>query len=216
MPSITRNEGVSGSSPLIGFQSPSQIHADALEAAGPRATTPPLLARSDDPLTVWTGRLLLAGCVLLIAALLAVSAPDDSDGSARADGPTPPTLTAAPSDEARTRPQPPSRWVRATVSHYGTCTYVNVAQGCDGYLGERTACGKTVTTRSWFVAALKPDLARCGLKLTLLYRGRTYRVTVQDRGAWRDDNRALDAAPGLHRSMGRPELARVYYRKGWS
>lgn len=93
------------------------------------------------------------------------------------------------------------------VSHYGT-------KG-DGTLGNRTACGKTVTFHSYWVAALKPRLAKCGKRLTIYYRGQRYRVTVQDRGAYRRDLRALDAAPGLRRAMGFRDLAYVTYREGW-
>lgn len=93
------------------------------------------------------------------------------------------------------------------MSHYGTVG--------DGYLGKRTACGKIVKPKSRFVAALKPELAKCGLKLTLRYHGKRYWVTVQDRGAYRRDNRALDAAPGLYTLMGSHDLVSLTYREGW-
>ena len=82
-------------------------------------------------------------------------------------------------------------------------------------MGKRTACGKTVRPSSRFVAALHRDLAHCGLKLTIYYKGRKYHTQVQDRGAWRSDDRALDAAPGLRRAMGFSGLAKIKYTKGW-
>ena len=106
-------------------------------------------------------------------------------------------------------------WVRATLSHYGTCREYDPSRGCDGYLGKRTKCGKTVTTESRFVAALKPELAHCGMRITILYRGRRYHVRVQDRGADRKDDRALDAAPGLRRLLKFDGVTRVRFVRGW-
>lgn len=142
------------------------------------------------------GHLLAAAIVALIVALAIAYDPATSAGS------TPPAHATA-----RTHaPAPLHPWVRARLSHYGTCTYVDHAHGCDGYLGKRTACGKIVRTDSNFVAALTPDLARCGLKITVLYRGRK---------AWRSDDRHLDAAPGLRARLGFTGVARISYRKGW-
>lgn len=92
------------------------------------------------------------------------------------------------------------------MSHYGTTS--------DGYYGQRTMCGKTVTSTSMFVAALTPSLAHCGMKITIRYHGRKYHVRVQDRGAWRSDGRDLDAAPGLHQLIP-TDLAHITYTKGW-
>jgi hypothetical protein len=64
MPSITRNEGVSGSNPLIGFPLPSQKRENRGEAHGPRATTPPLLVGHYR----WFGGLAIALAALLLAA----------------------------------------------------------------------------------------------------------------------------------------------------
>lgn len=93
----------------------------------------------------------------------------------------------------------------AELSYYGP-----------GFLGQRTSCGKTLRPGSLWVAALKPHLAQCGAKLTLYYRGKRYHVRVEDRGAWRADSRALDAAPGLRRRMGFHSLAQIRYTRGWA
>lgn len=142
------------------------------------------------------GHLLAALIVVLIAALAIAYDPSTSAGS------TPPAQATA-----RTHaPAPVHPWVRARLSHYGTC---------DGFMWQRTSCGRIVRPTSTFVAALKPELAHCGMKLTILYRGRKYRTTVQDRGAWRTDDRALDAAPGLRARLGFSGVARIRYRRGW-
>lgn len=94
------------------------------------------------------------------------------------------------------------------MSHYG--------EG-DGYMWKRTACGKIVRPDSIFVAALKPHLAKCGLKLTIWVPGHgRYHTIVQDRGAWRSDSRILDAAPGLRKRIGFRGVVYVSrYTKGW-
>jgi rare lipoprotein A (peptidoglycan hydrolase) len=96
-------------------------------------------------------------------------------------------------------------WRSGTMTHYG--------EG-DGYMGGRTACGKTVRPGSLFAAALTSDLARCGAKVTIRYRGRRFHTRIQDRGAF-GHGRVLDAAPGLRKRMGFTGLAEVRYTRGW-
>jgi rare lipoprotein A (peptidoglycan hydrolase) len=69
MPSITCKQGVSGSSPLSGFQSPSQKTAIAASAREPRATNRPLLPQRNT-LDTWIWRTLAATIVALIVGLL--------------------------------------------------------------------------------------------------------------------------------------------------
>lgn len=170
------------------------------------------------------GRLLLGAIVALVVALLAASHPSISRGGSAENGtawaaggsdvgapstgdagaPALGTRHADHVEQART--YLPPRWVRATLSHYG--------EG-DGYMWQRTSCGKIVRPSSTFVAALHRDLAHCGMRITILYRWRKYHTRVEDRGAWRSDDRALDAAPGLRRAMGFRGVARIQYVRGW-
>lgn len=83
------------------------------------------------------------------------------------------------------------------------------------FIGHRTACGKVLTERSLWVAALTPRLARCHMRLTIWARGKRYHVRVEDRGAWRRDGRVLDAAPGLRKRIGFNGVIRIRYTKGW-
>ena len=99
------------------------------------------------------------------------------------------------------------RWIRAGISHYG--------EG-DGLMYHRTACGRIVTPNANYAAALTPDLAHCGQRITIRYKGRTIHTTIQDRGAYRTDGRHLDAAPGLRRRLGFTGVAVIHYHKGWS
>ncbi len=145
--------------------------------------------------------LLCATLLVLITTLaLAYTPPEIPESSDRF------APTASHPAMARTRIASPV-WVRASLSHYG--------EG-DGFMWQRTACGRIVTPNAVFVGALKPDLARCGLKITIRYKGRTIRTTVQDRGAWRTDDRAFDAAPGLRRRLHFTGVAPITYHKGWS
>lgn len=97
-------------------------------------------------------------------------------------------------------------WLSSAASWYGP-----------GFYGQRTACGKTLTTDSMWVAALKPQLAKCGMRVTICKSGRCYKVRVMDRGAWRGDARAWDMAPGLCRRLlgGKCYTTTVRWRKGW-
>lgn len=86
-----------------------------------------------------------------------------------------------------------------------------------GFYGQRTACGKTLTTTSMWVAALRSDLARCGMRVTVCKNSRCYHVRVMDRGAFRSDGRVWDLAPGLCKKLlvGRCYTTTVRWRKGW-
>jgi len=92
-----------------------------------------------------------------------------------------------------------------TLTHYGTG---------DGFMGQRTSCGKIVTPRSMYVAALDVSIAHCGMKLTIYYRGKKYHTRVQDRGAF-GRGRTIDAAPGLRKKMGVSGVVKVNYTTGW-
>lgn len=155
---------------------------------------------------------LLLGAAVILLGFIAIAALTPDIASSHGSTPLPPL------HHARTAGAHPHRtqWVRAGMSHYGTSTRGD--HSGDQYLGQRTSCGKTVTTSSRFVAALKPGLAHCHMKLTLLYHGHRYYVTVEDRGAWRKrkDDRVLDAAPGLRRLLGFHGVARIQYVRGWT
>lgn len=94
--------------------------------------------------------------------------------------------------------------VRGSMSWYGPSFY-----------GHTTSCGKTLTGRSLYVAALTPRLYRCGMKLTVYVGRHRYWVKVQDRGTWRSDGRVLDAAPGLRARIGFYGVIGIRYRRGW-
>ena len=86
-----------------------------------------------------------------------------------------------------------------------------------GFYGQRTACGRTHTTRSWHVAALTPDLAHCGAKLKICSSAmRCVRVTVQDRGAWRRDGRHIDLAPRVKSALRCGSVCSVRYTRVYS
>ena len=117
--------------------------------------------------------------------------------------PDPPKVQEFAVSAGAQSPAPWARpWVRGSISHYG--------EG-DGFMGQRTACGKTVTPRSMFVAAGPRHLRKCGLKITILYRGKKFRTRVQDAGGYQ----TFDAAPGLRRKMRFRGVVKVRYRKGW-
>jgi hypothetical protein len=83
-----------------------------------------------------------------------------------------------------------------------------------GFYGRRTACGKTHTTSSWHVAALHPHLAKCGLRLRVCSTStRCVHVRVQDRGAWRSDDRALDLAPRVKAALKCGDVCRVRWSR---
>lgn len=107
-------------------------------------------------------------------------------------------LVWSPQADAR-----PAGWERATASYYTL-------------FGNRTACGKTASNRAWFVASLKRDTANCGRKVTICHRRRCVRVTVQDRGAWRSDNRRWDLQPRVKRALRCGDLCSVRWRRGWA
>ena len=85
--------------------------------------------------------------------------------------------------------------------------------------GNRTSCGKTMSNRAWHVAALKPQYAKCGMKVRICHKQgqRNYcvHVRVQDRGAWRRDNRVWDLTPRVKRALRCGDLCTVKYRMGW-
>lgn len=97
-----------------------------------------------------------------------------------------------------------SLWHRSIASWYGTSE-----------LGHRTACGKTLTRDSYWVAALKPELAHCGAHVTICHIRRCLRVQVLDRGAWRRDNRDWDLTLRAHRVLHCSDLCNVRWRRGW-
>lgn len=82
--------------------------------------------------------------------------------------------------------------------------------------GNRTSCGKRASPRAWFVASLKRDTANCGRRITICHRRRCVRVTVQDRGAWRRDNRRWDLQVRVKRALRCSDLCNVRWKRGWS
>lgn len=67
--------------------------------------------------------------------------------------------------------------------------------------GNRTACGQTMTSSSWWVAALQTENMRCGLQVYICHNGRCVRVRVLDRGANRNDRRDWDLTPRVRRAL---------------
>jgi len=67
-----------------------------------------------------------------------------------------------------------------------------------GFYGNRTACGKTLTTSTLGVANKHLP---CGTKVTLRYRGRTARVRVIDRGPYAG-NREYDLTGATKAKLG--------------
>lgn len=104
------------------------------------------------------------------------------------------------------RAEASTAWQPADASWYGP-----------GFMGNRTACGNTLTTSSWWVASLKPDTARCGLKVRICHpaRRRCIRITVRDRGAWRSDRRRWDLTARPKYALRCPSVCRVVWRRGW-
>lgn len=145
----------------------------------------------------------------LILALLTALAGRDAGTSSGASQ-TPRGLIRRGDARAHHRPgrRAASPWASAGISHY--------ADGSDGYLGHRAACGPVTTRTSNFAAALSPRLAHCGMRLTVCYRTRCVHTTIEDTGRARVPGRALDAANGLYQRLGFHGLAVVRYRKGWS
>lgn len=99
--------------------------------------------------------------------------------------------------EARTSP-----WQRAQASYYTL-------------FGNRTACGQTASSRAWFIASLKSDTANCGRKIRLCHKARCVNVTVQDRGAWRWDNRRWDLQVRVRDALRCGDLCTLRWKHGW-
>lgn len=81
--------------------------------------------------------------------------------------------------------------------------------------GNRTACGQTMSSSSYWVAALKDDLAHCGLKVTICKGRKCVRVRVQDRGAHHTSRRDWDLTPRVKNRLGCGDLCTVRWAKGW-
>lgn len=79
--------------------------------------------------------------------------------------------------------------------------------------GNRTSCGRSMTMTSWHVAALKRDSYRCGDVVVICHARRCATVTVQDRGAWRSDNRRWDLTPRVRAALRCSDLCNVRWRK---
>ena len=94
-------------------------------------------------------------------------------------------------------------WERAQASYYTL-------------YGNRTSCGKTAGASAWFVASLKRDTANCGRRVTICHLRRCVQVTVQDRGAWRSDDRRWDLQPRVKAALRCSDLCSVRWRRGWA
>lgn len=94
-------------------------------------------------------------------------------------------------------------WERSQASYYTL-------------FGNRTSCGRTASPTAWFVASLKRDTANCGRKVTICHQRRCVRVTVQDRGAWRSDNRRWDLQPRVKTALHCSDLCSVRWHRGWT
>ena len=74
-----------------------------------------------------------------------------------------------------------------------------------GLYGERTACGRTLTTSTMGVAN---KTMPCGTKVTLRYRGREVTVPVIDRGPYAG-NREYDLTAATKAKLGFPRTGTV-------
>lgn len=79
--------------------------------------------------------------------------------------------------------------------------------------GGHTACGRTMTKESIWVAALKPELAHCGMRVTICHQKKCVRVKVLDRGAWREDRRDWDMTLATKNKLRCSDLCSVRWRK---
>lgn len=93
-------------------------------------------------------------------------------------------------------------WVRDRVASYYTLW------------GNRTKCGKTSQPDSWFVAALKTENMRCGMKVTICHGRRCVNVTVQDAGKHRRDRRDWDLTVRVKAALRCGDLCTVKWAKG--
>lgn len=80
--------------------------------------------------------------------------------------------------------------------------------------GNRTKCGRTSQQSSWFVAALKTENMRCGMKVTICHARRCVRVTVQDAGKHRYDRRDWDLTVRVKAALRCGDLCTVRWHKG--
>lgn len=81
--------------------------------------------------------------------------------------------------------------------------------------GNTTACGQRMTSSSVWVAALKPELAHCHMRVTICHASRCQHLQVLDRGAWRSDRRDWDLSLKAKQRIGCSNLCTVRWRKGW-
>lgn len=79
--------------------------------------------------------------------------------------------------------------------------------------GRRTACGVIMDDKVQHVAALKPELAHCGMRVRICHAGRCAVVRVKDRGKWRKDRRDWDLTPALKRRLKCGDLCTVNWKK---
>ena len=105
-------------------------------------------------------------------------------------------------------PAPPVA-VRGATAAPSTQTTVKASWFGPGLWGNRTACGKTLTTG---LAGVAHRTLPCGSRVTLTYRGATVTVPVVDRGPY-VAGREFDLTYATRLALGCPDLCRLAWLK---
>ena len=105
-------------------------------------------------------------------------------------------------------PAPPVA-VRGAAAAPSTQTTVKASWFGPGLWGNRTACGKTLTTG---LAGVAHRTLACGSRVTLTYRGATVTVPVVDRGPY-VAGREFDLTYATRLALGCPDLCRLAWLK---
>ena len=103
----------------------------------------------------------------------------------------------------------PAVAVRGATAAPSTQTTVKASWFGPGLWGNRTACGKTLTTG---LAGVAHRTLACGSRVTLTYRGATVTVPVVDRGPY-VAGREFDLTYATRLALGCPDLCRLAWLK---
>ena len=101
-----------------------------------------------------------------------------------------------------------SGWNRTTASYYTL-------------YGNRTACGETMSDRSWHVASLHQYYAKCGMRITICRSSRCVHVKVMDSGSYckfvplSKCYRLWDLAPRVKRALRCSSVCKVKWHRRW-
>ena len=86
-----------------------------------------------------------------------------------------------------------------------------------GFWGGRTACGQTLTEKSFWVAAFKTEYMKCNLKVKICStsNNRCVNVRVLDRGAVHHGRRDWDMTLRVKNALRCPSTCNVDWKKHW-